>query len=87
MPCRGTYDENAERRSLIEISQTQPPKNTTYDEHHILVLSIEATAHDDSTVKAVNVQEALVAAIAHLQGGAHDKDAVIVRTPGLNSLP
>ena len=50
-----------------------------YDDHHIMMATITTTSEADvSALDLPELQEAVVAAVAELQGASQDKDSIIV---------
>jgi len=52
-----------------------------YDDHHIMMATITTTSEADvDALDLPELQEAVVAAVAELQGASEDKDSIIVST-------
>lgn len=72
----GTKRKTAVTTTAAAVASKLPP----FDEHHIIMGTLELTTHaaDGTTLKMIEVQEAMVSAIAHLQGSDPHRETVFV---------
>jgi hypothetical protein len=67
--------------------KTEEGDELNYDDHYVLMSTISTTT--DSSIESLDLtelQEAVVAAVAEVQGASMDKDAVVVSTPSDDEL-